>query len=606
MADAGVRVVLLARAGSARDHLHRALSELGATLVAEGDPAELDPAQVAGQSPNLILVSLEPAIEAALEHFDELLATPGIEVMYDDAEVTRQLEGWDLNRWARHLATKLLGHDPLPPTPGDADPVPDHNIAPVPGLPPTPAELMDGEKLEDYAQDAVDLADWVPVNPSLTQAGENSSEIVEPGSTEEEISFDFDLGDLDQALKEMDAAASASDPAQNETSVEPDTEFSADADFDIEVDLSSLDQQQDTSAGIDFKPESKSEFDDSLPEADSEPLLADVDFSAEPVRFSSFDEQQPAHDFDELDADVAALAAQLDAFENAQPKEQVRDPDFALVLDDAPASVTAAASAPALEESAQAPAIVASSGGSDFSNLSLVGMDEVIATTRSSGAPTTSLFSSSTLTLAPIDGETETGHHESAAHESIAFAPTVQEPAAAQEPIAGVVAIFAGLGGPDAVRQLVSSLPEKLPVPVLLYQHLEVGKHERLVDQLGKISRLPVILAEDGVLAQPGKVNVLPAGLTASCDGILWRFAAGPLRQMIDALAAESVVVMLSGADPDLVPSALALRDNGGLALAQDPELCFDPVAAQAMSSQGAAVYPALGLARQIAARWSL
>jgi chemotaxis response regulator CheB len=29
-------------------------------------------------------------------------------------------------------------------------------------------------------------------------------------------------------------------------------------------------------------------------------------------------------------------------------------------------------------------------------------------------------------------------------------------------------------------------------VPVLLYQHLEVGKHERLVEQLAKISKLPV------------------------------------------------------------------------------------------------------------------
>ena len=109
MTETGVRVALLARAGKARDQLHRALNEAGAQIVAEGDPAELDPAQVAGQAPTVFLVSLEPAIETALERFDELLAAPGVEVMFDDAEVTGKLDGWDLNRWARHLASKLLG-----------------------------------------------------------------------------------------------------------------------------------------------------------------------------------------------------------------------------------------------------------------------------------------------------------------------------------------------------------------------------------------------------------------------------------------------------------------------------------------------------------------
>src|SRR5690348_15836721 len=104
MADEA-RVALLARPGPAREQLRKSLLDLGATLVAEGDPAELDPAAVGKLGPNVVLVSLEPAIEAALERFDDLLATDGVEVMYDDAEVTKNLEGWDLNRWARHLAS---------------------------------------------------------------------------------------------------------------------------------------------------------------------------------------------------------------------------------------------------------------------------------------------------------------------------------------------------------------------------------------------------------------------------------------------------------------------------------------------------------------------
>jgi hypothetical protein len=55
MVESAVRVALLARPGNARDQLHRALTDLGAVLVAEGDPAELDPIAVSGQSPSLVL-----------------------------------------------------------------------------------------------------------------------------------------------------------------------------------------------------------------------------------------------------------------------------------------------------------------------------------------------------------------------------------------------------------------------------------------------------------------------------------------------------------------------------------------------------------------------
>jgi chemotaxis response regulator CheB len=174
-----------------------------------------------------------------------------------------------------------------------------------------------------------------------------------------------------------------------------------------------------------------------------------------------------------------------------------------------------------------------------------------------------------------------------------------------QPTAAGAVVILAGLGGPDAVRQLLSSLPEQLSVPVLLYQHLEVGKHERLVDQLAKISRLPVQLAREGASPAAGTVWLLPANMTAGAHGDSLVFEPGVLAQLIAALPPEgSMVVVLSGADPQLVPMILEMGEAGGLVLAQDPEVCFDAAAAEAMQRQGAAVFPALGLARQIATRW--
>jgi chemotaxis response regulator CheB len=62
---------------------------------------------------------------------------------------------------------------------------------------------------------------------------------------------------------------------------------------------------------------------------------------------------------------------------------------------------------------------------------------------------------------------------------------------------------------------------------------------------------------------------------------------------------------VLSGADAQLVPMIMAVKDGGGTVLAQDPEVCFDAAAAEAMRREGAGIFPALGLAQQIAGRWS-
>ena len=306
-------------------------------------------------------------------------------------------------------------------------------------------------------------------------------------------------------------------------------------DMDMDLDLSSLDSDL-------APPVARAAEPGSAQAADSG--FGDLDFD-ESVSFSSFTPTEPVAG--DLDADVAELAAQLEAFDK-------RD--------------HAAASAVVVpmvmeEELIEAVAVVAPPAvpGFDFSNLALAPME--------SDAPATVIASS---------------------------------PASAG---LGAVVILAGLGGPDAVRQLLSSLPESLSVPVLLYQHLEVGKHERLVEQLAKISKLPVVLALDGGAPEGGKVTLLPAGLSAQASDGNLSFSAGTLASLLFAVSApDSMVIVLSGADAQLVPAILAVRDGGGLVLAQDPEVCFDSAAADAMQRQGAPVYPALGLARQIAARW--
>jgi chemosensory pili system protein ChpB (putative protein-glutamate methylesterase) len=566
MLESPVRVALLARPGEARDQLRRALAELGAQLVAEGDPAELDPGAVAGEKPSVVLVSLEPAVEDALSRFDDLLAAPGIEVMYDDAEVTRQLDGWDLARWARHLAAKLVGGDLLPPAPGGADHLPEYDLSPQPGAPRTPAQEMAHEKLEDYAAESLDLSEWVPSTPSLADAPvEAPAQSVAESIVEEEADLELDLGDLEQAMGRADA--------QVETTPRGVPGLDDDLDFDpqsMDIDLSALPEEGARLAVADDT--------DTLDLVDEEPLLADVELADGPVSFSSFSDDDIAATGG-MDDDVAALAAQLDAYEANGQFQAPREPDFATLGNDFSEPAAAPAATPA------APAAKASS----FGSLELIPMDAEIEAPAASAAPASAPARpasslGSGLSLAAAESE----------HAAAATAP-------------GALLVFAGLGGPDAVRQLLSALPPTLPVPVLLYQHLDTGKHDRLVGQLAKASRLPVDLAVEGKLAFAGRVAVLPPGVGLAYSDGSFRFTAAPdLASLVSALpAGDSMVLLLSGAAASVVPAVLALKASGARVLAQTPATCFDASAAESAIAAGAEVAEPSELARLIVERWT-
>lgn len=571
MLESPVRVALLARPGEARDQLRRALAELGAQMVAEGDPAELDPGIVAGEKPSVVLVSLEPAMEDALARFDELLGAPGIEVMYDDAEVTRSLDGWDLARWARHLAAKLVGSDLLPPAPGDSDQLPEFDLSLEPGAPPTPAQEMENEKLEDYAAESLDLSDWVPSTPSLASEPVPESEPVEPApAVADEVSLDLDLGDLEQAMGRLQADIPEAPEAGTtlELASEESLEFDAST---LDIDLSALPEEGSrlTSAADEL----------SLVDND-EPLLVDLELPSEPVKFSSYtDEEAPLGEH--MDDDVAALAAQLDAFEAQDHRKDASEPDF-LAVSASPRAEEAPEPAPAAAPAA------APSFGSSFGSLELMPMDaEVSAPAPVAEPPPLMPAALSTKRTATI---------------SLADAEATDNNATAR----GALLVLAGLGGPDAVRQLLAVLPPTLPVPVLLYQHLDTGKHDRLVGQLAKASGLPLNLAVEGKLAFPGRVAVLQPGIGVHFSDDSFTFTrVDQLASVVAALpAADSAVLVLSGADPAVLPAVLALQSQGAFILAQDPTLCFDAVSATAVIEAGAIAASPSELARLVIERW--
>ena len=167
----------------------------------------------------------------------------------------------------------------------------------------------------------------------------------------------------------------------------------------------------------------------------------------------------------------------------------------------------------------------------------------------------------------------------------------------------GAVVVLAGIGGPDAVRQLLGALPPTLPRPVLVRQQLDGARYDKLVAQMQRVSPLPVVLAEDGVPLQAGVVHVVPPDLGLAVDSEGSRFKAGA--ELLGVLPpADSAIVLLSGSDPGLVDGLMKQRLAGALVAGQVAEGCYDPAASEALKMRGGDTATPLQLAADIAARW--
>jgi chemosensory pili system protein ChpB (putative protein-glutamate methylesterase) len=169
----------------------------------------------------------------------------------------------------------------------------------------------------------------------------------------------------------------------------------------------------------------------------------------------------------------------------------------------------------------------------------------------------------------------------------------------------GAVVIAAGIGGPDAVRQLLGGLPPSFPRPVVLRQRIEGGQYDKLVRQMQRAAQMQVVLAQAGDVLEAGTVHVLPDGLDIQAAPAGLVFAPTDGEPAYSALRPEdSALLLLSGADVALVDQAMAMRWAGGLVAGQAADHCFDPAASNALVARGGEALGLAQLAQQLLQRW--
>ncbi len=167
----------------------------------------------------------------------------------------------------------------------------------------------------------------------------------------------------------------------------------------------------------------------------------------------------------------------------------------------------------------------------------------------------------------------------------ISLRPTV-EAASLKHPTdskKSMVAIAASTGGPQALEQILRSLPADFPAGIVIVQHISDGFAQGLVNWLESVSPLSVKLAVNGETIKQGCAYVAPTGthLYLQASGCFKLDAAPPRnghRPSADALFESLAVsygpsgigVILSGMGSDGAQGLSHLKAIGGLVLAQD------------------------------------
>jgi chemotaxis response regulator CheB len=553
------RVALLARPGEACERLRAALREAGGEIVLEADPATLTPDALRDARVHTVLVALDPAVEDALEKFDDVLGDPALAVIFDEADLAARREGWDAARWVRHLSAKLHRHDDVLPPGREPETMDDVVLEDVTFEPVSAEEAaLDADEvaLESIAFEDAKLDDIAfDVAPTAT-----SDAIALDNGMLDTSAFDADLGG-EIVLEGVDLGELGLDAtALDLPSFDP---VSAEANDDVAAPAAS-----ETYAGITFTD-------------DVNALSFESDAAAFELPAPTFQaaHHQDAQDFDALMRDLGAGPAN-----DAEP-----EPDFVAPPRAAPQAPVdlpnmdfdiAPAEAPPARESAVAKL--------DFSSLSLAEVtDEPMVVTPRIAADAT-----------PVVAQTPAHLHELERRiSSLELVEDVQ-PGAPR----GAVLVLAGIGGPDAVRQILTALPAGFSRAVLISQRLDGGRYDRLVQQLGRAAQMPVFLAEPAQRIEAGKIYVLPPEIGVDANNGL-RFATGA--PLLSALPADdSAVLMLSGADPALVDPALAHAANGALVAGQSPDGCYDAAAPIALTARGGDAGAPHELVQRLLQRW--
>lgn len=149
------------------------------------------------------------------------------------------------------------------------------------------------------------------------------------------------------------------------------------------------------------------------------------------------------------------------------------------------------------------------------------------------------------------------------------------------------VVIGASTGGPKALYKVITNFPEDMNVPIFVVQHMPVGFTKAFADRLNDNSNMQVKEAEDGETYKAGKVYLAPGGyhmevnfnnkIKLTTDPPIWGVRPAVDKLFISAskiFNSHIVSAVLTGMGKDGAKGTEAIKDNGGVTIAEDESTC--------------------------------
>ncbi len=146
-----------------------------------------------------------------------------------------------------------------------------------------------------------------------------------------------------------------------------------------------------------------------------------------------------------------------------------------------------------------------------------------------------------------------------------------------------IIVIGASAGGLTAFETLVSQLPSNIPAAIFIVWHISPDYPSILPEILARASLLPVAHAIEREPLKPGRIYVAPPDHHLLVEPGYVRLSRGPrenrFRPAIDVLfrsaaryyGSRVIGVVLSGSLDDGAAGLYAIKEQGGIAVVQDP-----------------------------------
>ncbi|UPG93440.1 chemotaxis protein CheB [Luteibacter aegosomatissinici] len=508
-------------------HLRDALVAQGARIVYESDLKAFAPAELVGSSADVVVVDLDDPSDSDLDRLYETVEGGHPRLVFNDADASRDLAGWDRARWARHLAAKLVGGSPLdPPRPEEARAI-EPRVAAI-ASEPAPAEEVLAEPITDEL--SITGVHGYPDAPSPVEAAEPFPASLEPLS----------LGDDELAF-----STPLTDASDEENGVGPE-----DLAAELEAVLAETGAAEvQGTDGIDDLPSLPLELTD----------LASLDLSGFEV-------------VDESPAPTPPVEHEFDASQ------------FSLASEDEPSAVASSTNddSPALEITSRSTQYVPP----PVPEWDLVDHDTIVAESAPSANPAE--FGIETMSAAEYlaqdvvdDGSVaiEAGLKLELVSLEEAIAPSTDGKfmhemilETTSRAVRRVVALAGTVESEDAIRLFLAAMPGRLPATLLVVAH-HADDTAAFAQRLGRGR-----VATDGVPTNHGEVLVVPRGahvqirrdgsVTVRDDGSAFNAAGPSIDGIFSTLAggfgADALAIVFAGRGNDAVAGAQAVYDGGG------------------------------------------